>query len=69
MKKPNSSGQYILDPQVTISAHEAWLYKNPKALAAVRNGLEEAKIGKLFEAKEDFSKYIDKEYGKNAKRH
>ena len=57
----NSLGQYILDPQVTIPAHEAWLYKNPKALAAVKRGLEAARAGKLVKAKEDFSKYIDSE--------
>ena len=57
----NSLGQYILDPQVTIPAHEAWLYQNPKALASVKKGLEEAKAGKLVKASEDFSKYIDSE--------
>ena len=57
----NSSGQYILDPQVTIPAHEAWLYKNPKALALVKKGLEEARAGKLVKAPEDFSKYADSE--------
>ncbi len=55
----NSSGQFILDPQVTIPAHEAWLYKNPKALAAVKKGLEEARKGKLVDSPEDFSKYYD----------
>ena len=55
----NSFGQYILDPQVTIPAHEAWLYQNPKALAAVKKGLEAAKAGKLVKAPEDFSKYAD----------
>jgi len=55
----NSSGQFILDPQVTIPAHEAWLYQNPKALALVKKGLAEAKAGKFIKPKEDFSRYKD----------
>lgn len=55
----NSLGQYILDPQVSIPAHEAWLFKNPKALKAVRKGLEDAKAGRLVDAPENFSKYSD----------
>ena len=42
----NASGQIVLDPQVSIPASEAWLYRNPKALAAVRKGLQEAADGK-----------------------
>jgi hypothetical protein len=42
----NSTGQIFLDPQVTIPASEAWLYKNPDAIAAVRQGLLEAAQGK-----------------------
>ena len=57
----NSAGQLILDPQITIPAHEAWLYQNPKALAAVKRGLAEAKAGKLVKSPEDFSKYLDAE--------
>ena len=45
--------------RVSIPAHEAWLYKNKKALDSVRKGLEEARQGKLSKAPEDFSKYID----------
>lgn len=43
----NSAGQIVLDPQVTIPASEAWLFKNPVALAAVRRGLAEAAQGKV----------------------
>jgi len=43
----NSVGQIILDPQVTIPASEAWLFKNPDAIAAVRQGLDEAAQGKV----------------------
>jgi hypothetical protein len=43
----NSAGQIVLDPQVTIPASEAWLFKNPAALAAVRRGLADAAQGKV----------------------
>ncbi len=56
----NSSGQIVLDPQVSIPASEAWLYRNPKALAAVRRGLQEAADGKAF-AIGSFAKYADEE--------
>ena len=54
----NSSGQIILDPQVTIPASEAWLYKNEKALHAVRAGLQAARAGKVRKAQEDYAKYL-----------
>ena len=57
----NSLGQYILDPQVTIPAHEAWLFQNPKAMAAVKKGLDDAREGRLGKTPEDFSKYADSE--------
>ena len=43
----NSAGQIVLDPQVTVPASEAWLFKNPDALASVRRGLAEAAQGKV----------------------
>lgn len=42
----NETGQIVLDPQVSVPASEAWLYRNPEALAAVRRGLQEAAEGK-----------------------
>ena len=41
----NSVGQIVLDPQVTISASEAWLFNNPKAFASVKRGLADAAQG------------------------
>lgn len=55
----NSLGQIILDPQVTIPAHEVWLFKNEKAKQLVQKGLHEAKNKKLVKADEDYSKYAD----------
>jgi hypothetical protein len=43
----NSLGQIVLDPQVTIPASEAWLFKNPEALASVRRGLHDAVKGRV----------------------
>ncbi|MGD0779344.1 MAG: hypothetical protein ABR954_00990 [Dehalococcoidales bacterium] len=43
----NSLGQILLDPQITIPASEAWLFKNPKSLNLVRQGLADAANGKL----------------------
>ena len=45
----NAIGQIILDPQVTIPAHEAWLYQNPEALASVKRGLKDAAQGKTVD--------------------
>lgn len=56
----NPSGQIVLDPQVSIPASEAWLYRNPKALAAVRRGLEEAAEGKSAPIG-SFAEYADEE--------
>ena len=43
----NSAGQIVLDPQVIIPASEAWLFKNPAAIASVRKGLDDAATGKV----------------------
>ncbi len=39
-------GRIILDPQVSVPAREAWLYRNTKALALVRRGLQDAGEGR-----------------------
>ncbi len=46
----NSLGQLILDPQITIPAHEAWLYKNAKALKMVKDGLRDIQEGRVVDA-------------------
>jgi hypothetical protein len=43
----NKQGQILFHPQVTISASEAWLFNNPKALADIRQGLLESAQGKI----------------------
>jgi len=53
----NSIGQIILDPQVSVPAHEAWLFRSEEAKTLVRKGLQDAKKGHLLKAAEDYSKY------------
>ncbi len=55
----NAIGQIILDPQVSIPAHEQWLFKNKKAAKMVQAGLKDAAKGYLVDAPEDYSKYTD----------
>ncbi len=43
----NGLGQIVLDPQVTIPASEAWLFKNEDAIASVRRGLSDAAEGRV----------------------
>jgi hypothetical protein len=43
----NSLGQIVLDPQITIPASEAWLFKNPEAIGAVRKSLGDAIEGRV----------------------
>jgi hypothetical protein len=57
----NKVGQIILDPMVTVPAYEAWLFKNKEVMARVREGLEDARKGRLVKAKEDYRKYLDDE--------
>ena len=42
-------GKIVLEPMEAIPEKEAWLYKNPKALQSVLNGLKDAKEGKIKE--------------------
>ncbi|HSA06970.1 MAG TPA: hypothetical protein P5556_07300 [Candidatus Gastranaerophilales bacterium] len=55
-----SDGKIILFPEVAIPASEAWLYKNKKALEAVKKGLEDSASGKV-KKRGSFAKYIDEE--------
>ncbi len=57
----NRIGQIILDPRVTISAYEQWLFKNPQVSKMVQAGLEDARKGRVVKAREDYSKYTDKD--------
>lgn len=39
-------GKIILEPMTAVPEREAWLYKNPEALASVKRGLKDAAEGK-----------------------
>src|SRR5438477_4317162 len=39
-------GEVLLVPQQVVPEAEAWLWKNKKALASVKRGIEQAKAGK-----------------------
>ncbi len=56
----DEDGRIVLDPQVMIPASEAWLYRNKKALASVRRGLNEAAEGKTIHLG-SFAGYSDDE--------
>ncbi|OGI09053.1 MAG: hypothetical protein A3I68_07485 [Candidatus Melainabacteria bacterium RIFCSPLOWO2_02_FULL_35_15] len=43
----NDSGEIKLEPVVKISAKEAWLYKNPKALKMVQEGIKDTIEGRV----------------------
>jgi hypothetical protein len=55
----NEAGQILLSPH-PVSPHEAWLYKNPKALASLRRGIAQAARGELHDLG-SFAKYADDE--------
>lgn len=54
----NAHGQIMLDPMVSVPAHEVWLFKNKRASQLVQRGWEDAKQGRLVKAKEDYSKHV-----------
>lgn len=53
----NSTGQILLDPQVTISASEVWLFKDKTALASVDKGMVESAKGQTID-RGSFAKYV-----------
>jgi hypothetical protein len=54
----NNDGQILLDPAVSVPLREMWLYRNPVALAKVREGLAQAAKRKLLDLG-SFAKYAD----------
>jgi hypothetical protein len=51
-----NDGAIVLQPRVSVPAAEAWLFKNPKALASVHQGMVEAAAGDLHDLG-SFAKY------------
>jgi hypothetical protein len=56
----NDAGQVLLSPEVSVPMHEAWLYRNPRALKSVLKGLQESGEGKLVDLG-SFEKYANEE--------
>jgi hypothetical protein len=52
----NSVGQIVLDPQITISASEVWLFENKTALISVDQGMNESRNGQVVD-RGSFSRY------------
>ena len=53
----NSFGQIVLDPQVTISASELWVFENRDILASIDKGMIESANGQVIK-RGSFAKYV-----------
>ncbi|MDH6266990.1 hypothetical protein M2360_002387 [Rhizobium sp. SG_E_25_P2] len=53
-----ADGSLLLQPDPAIPPHEAWLRKNPTAMAQIERGLADAKAGRLTKAP-DFSSFLE----------
>ncbi len=53
----NEAGQLLLSPVVSVPLHEAWLYRNPDAIAKLRKGLSQ--VGGQLKDLGAFEKYAD----------
>ena len=51
-------GRIILEPQVSIPAAEAWLFRNKQALASIARGLDQIEEAKVIGS---FAEYTDDE--------
>jgi hypothetical protein len=54
--RKQKDGKIVLEPFVEIPAEEQWLYDNPEALAAVKQGIADAKAGRV--TRMSFKKYL-----------
>lgn len=54
----NEEGDILLRPMVSIPIREAWIYQNPKILNSIRQGLAEAKQGKV-EKVENLEEFLE----------
>lgn len=43
-------GDILLRPAVSVPSSEAWVYRNPKVIGKIRQGLKEASEGKIEKA-------------------
>lgn len=54
----SAEGDILLRPMVSIPAREAWIYRNPKVLKQIRQGLAEAKEKRVHRA-EDLNGFFE----------
>jgi hypothetical protein len=52
------SGRLVLEPFTEIPLREQWLYKNPQALEAVKQGLKDSAAGRIYDLG-DFTQYAN----------
>ncbi|HRU38410.1 MAG TPA: hypothetical protein P5511_00935 [Candidatus Goldiibacteriota bacterium] len=50
-------GDILLRPSVSIPAKEAWIYKNPEVIGAIRQGLKDIREGRTIRV-DDPDKYL-----------
>ena len=48
----------ILEPYAEITFREQWLYKNPEALEAVKQGMKDSAAGRIYDLG-DFTQYAN----------
>lgn len=56
----NESGQILLDPVISVSEQEMWLWQNKEAMAAIKQGIAQAAAGQV-EDLGSFAEYADLE--------
>lgn len=54
----DEEGKILLAPMELIPAREAWLYRNPKALASLRQGIKDAEAGRIVR-RPRLAKYVN----------
>ena len=52
-------GDILLRPSVSIPAREAWVFKNPEVIGAIRAGIADAKAGRIIRVK-NLEEYLKK---------
>ncbi|MDD5313009.1 MAG: hypothetical protein PHO26_08250 [Dehalococcoidia bacterium] len=53
----NSTGQIVLDPQVTIPASELWVFEDKEILASIDRGMADSVNGRIVD-RGSFAKYV-----------
>jgi hypothetical protein len=54
----DDDNRIVLEPYSEVPSREKWLFDNPKAMASLKRGLNDAKAGRV-KSKGTFAKYAD----------